>query len=364
MQDWRIRSAVVHWLAMAGVACSSSSSQPAGIPGHDAGPPALRTSASCGDLPILGDFAGPHGPISDECQSCVETQCCDAATACAADPGCNAWRECLASKSCAPGLTCGCEPPTDTSLQLNKAVNACRSSCDACLDLACAGQPWPVPPGPSLAIHLAFTSFTSQAPLRGVLVKICGETDHDCTTPVDTQTTGADGTTDLTMPTGPGAFGGYFDFADPSIAHTIAHAHYVSLAADLQSASAPVFTNWSTLDPDTWGLLRGAYNLPKDPGARGRVSVQAISCGGSNLSGVAVTSSNADSQTSFGYVINGVPSTTATQTDSSGIAGWENHPPGPTTLTLTKVSTGQKLLTYDYFARGGIIEIAVLPPGQ
>jgi hypothetical protein len=80
--------------------------------------------------------------------------------------------------------------------------------------------------------------------------------------------------------------------------------------------------------------------------------------------GVTVTSSSADSAAVFGYLAGGLPSKTATETDSSGLAGWENYPAGPTTITITKVSTGQKLLTFDYFVRSRVVANVALPPGQ
>jgi hypothetical protein len=325
----------------------------------------VRTTAACGDLPILGDFTGKFGPIPEDCKSCVETQCCDEASACAADAGCKKWRDCYAANGCSPYEPCSaCTPPTGDSSTLNTAVNNCRTSCDSCLDLGCAGKPWPAFAAASLGVHLTITSFTAATPFPGVLVKVCGATDHDCTSPLDTATTGADGTVDVTMPTGPGGEGGYFDFSGPSIAPTALELEFVNLVSSRADEDKPMINiGASTLDLNTWGLLRGSYNLPQDPGTRSRFFIQAKSCGGSNLPGVTVTSSSADSEAVFGYVAGGLPSKTATETDSSGLAGWENHPAGPTTITITKASTRQKLLTYDYFVRSGVVVAVALPPG-
>jgi len=335
---------------------------------NDAGPargPAVRTTAACGDLPILGDFSGNFGPIPSDCTGCVETQCCDQASACAADAGCKEWRDCFAANGCYPYEPCSaCTPPTGDSATLNNALNNCRTSCDSCLDLRCGGNPWPAFAAASLALHLSVTSFTAASPFPGVLVKVCGATDHDCTSPLDSATTAADGVVDVATPTGPGGEGGYVDFSGPSIAPTVLELRLVNVVTLHADDNDPMITvTASTLDMNTWGLLRGSYNLPEDPGARSRFTIQAKSCGSSNVPGVTITSSSADSETVFGYVAGGLPSKTATETDSSGTASWENHPAGPTTITITKASTGQKLLTYAYFVRGGVLSNVGLPPG-
>jgi hypothetical protein len=325
----------------------------------------VHTTRACGDLPILGDFAASFGPIPDDCKSCVDAQCCEQANACAVDAGCKEWRDCFAANGCYPYEPCSaCAPPTGDSATLNDALNNCRTSCDSCLDLRCAGKPWPAFSAASFGFHLALSSFTATTPFAGVVVKVCGATDHDCTSPLDTATTAADGTVDVAMPTGPGGEGAYLDLAGPSIAPTLTETHLVNFVTLHADDDEPMISGFlRALDMNTWGLLRGSYNFPADPGTRSRFNIQAKSCGGSNLPGVTVTSSSADSETFFGYLAGGIPSTTATETDTSGLAGWENHPAGPTTVTITKASTGEKLLTYDTFVRGGVIGSVGLPPG-
>jgi hypothetical protein len=149
---------------------------------NDAGPPAVHTTAACGDLPILGDFAGSYGPIPDDCKSCVEAQCCDEANACAADAGCKKYKDCYAANGCYQFGSCpACGPLTGDSATLSNAFNNCRTSCDSCLDLRCAGKPWPTFSAASLSEHLTVNSFTASTPFAGVIVKACGAADHDCT---------------------------------------------------------------------------------------------------------------------------------------------------------------------------------------
>jgi hypothetical protein len=66
----------------------------------------------------------------------------------------------------------------------------------------------------------------------------------------------------------------------------------------------------------------------------------------------------------FAYLAGGLPSKTAMETDSSGLAVWENHPAGPTTITITKASSGEKLVTYDYFVRSSVNAFVALPPSS
>jgi hypothetical protein len=95
---------------------------------------------------------------------------------------------------------------------------------------------------------------------------------------------------------------------------------------------------------------------------RSRVSVQVLSCGLSALPGATVASSAADSSTDFGYLAGGAPSMTATQTDTSGIGAWENHPAGATTITVTR--GGQKLTSLDLNIRGGVVVVVGASPGM
>jgi hypothetical protein len=368
----RIRSALAA-LAMSSLACSSQADQASGGSSADgggaegarvdAGPPAVRTSSSCGNLPILGDFSGPYGPIPDACKACVEAQCCSQATACAGDAECKAWRQCVAAGNAAPGARIpGCTAPTGSSAQLNSKLNACRSSCDACLDLGCAGKPWPTPSAPSFKIHQIVQNFTSGTPLPGVTEKVCAPTDLGCATPVQTLTTAVDGTVDTSAPSAPGGWGDYLDFSGGGIAPLVFYGHFVDLAAeDTSSSSTAPSLTLGLLDSNTWNLLRSSYNLPTDPGVRSRLNVAVASCGNSFVPGATVTSSNADSAAVFSYVANGIPSMTATQTDTSGYATWENHPSGPTTITVTRA--GQKLASVVVNIRAGVVVGIQIPPG-
>jgi hypothetical protein len=361
-------------LAISGLACSSGATSGGGPadggaadgPRADAGPPVARTSATCGAIPILGDFAGDRGPVPDACSACVATKCCSQASACAGDAACKAWKECEAAtgrwSSQLTGLAPGCKPPTGSSAQLNGAFNSCRESCDACLDLSCAGKPWPTPAGSSWAMHITATSFTAGTPLPGVTVKVCAPTDAACATPLQTATTAMDGTFDATGPSGPGGPGYYLDFSGGAAAPTVVHHHTVDVVTLGPAVLSKMSFGYGLLDSNTWTLLRGSYNLPADPGTRSRLNAQVFSCAGTGVPGATVTSSSADSMAFFAYVANGVPSMTATQTDSSGFATWENHPAGPTTLTAMK--GGQKLASVDVDVRAGVIVSVSMPPGQ
>ena len=91
------------------------------------------------------------------------------------------------------------------------------------------------------------------------------------------------------------------------------------------------------------------------------LNVVVVSCGNTAVQGSSVTSSSADSTTFLAYVVNGVPSMTATQTGTSGLVSWENHHAGPTTLTAMK--GGQKLGSADVDVRAGAVVTLSLPPG-
>jgi hypothetical protein len=362
--------AIAAALLFLGTGCSSSSSPATSGGSTDGGASAEagaagRTSAACGALPILGDFSGEHGPIPDTCTSCVNTQCCSQAMACAADAQCKAWKDCQEAAGTYAAAINGsgttCKVPTGSSLQLNGAFNTCRAKCDACLDLRCVGKPFPTPSESSFAFHLTTTNYSAGTPLAGVNVKVCALSDTSCATPLQTGATAQDGTIDLMGPSAGGGLGYYMMFADGGAAPTSTFLRVTDFTTAL-SAKVPALTfSDGLLDPNTWSLLRGQFNLPADPGMRSRLSVTAYSCGFVNLQGATVTSSAADSSTHFAYVANGIPSTTATQTDTTGIAAWEDHPAGPTTITVTKA--GQTLATANVNVPPGMVVVVGLGAG-
>jgi len=100
---------------------------------------------------------------------------------------------------------------------------------------------------------MTLSSFTAQGPLPGVTIKECNHDDHDCGSPVQTLTTADDGSATVNVPSGPGGFGAYLDFSDPSIAPTTAESHFVDPTELISTEKSPeIFGGWNTLDANTW----------------------------------------------------------------------------------------------------------------
>jgi len=75
-----------------------------------------------------------------------------------------------------------------------------------------------------------------------------------------------------------------------------------------------------------------------------------------------ITSSGADAATITGYVDGVAPSPTAKLTDPSGLGGFADHPPGPTTFTVRDAATGETIGTADAFVRAGFLNGVTVPP--
>ena len=96
--------------------------------------------------------------------------------------------------------------------------------------------------------------------------------------------------------------------------------------------------------PDHGLVLLGAYNCLQAPG-----------------DGVRLSSPDADAATFSFYMIKGIPSSTATATDSQGYGGLINLRPGSVTLTGT-LTTGETIGTESVLTRASVITYTALVP--
>jgi hypothetical protein len=116
------------------------------------------------------------------------------------------------------------------------------------------------------------------------------------------------------------------------------------------------------IDADAVAVIRTVAGVSDDP-TRGIMTVGARSCFFSNLPGVTVSSSAADSSTTLVYNVKGLPSKTATQSDGKAVVGhFVNHPPGVTTVTATDAATGNKIGSADAIVRAGFLTNMTVVP--
>jgi hypothetical protein len=95
------------------------------------------------------------------------------------------------------------------------------------------------------------------------------------------------------------------------------------------------------LSSDEYVALAAATGTTLDP-SRGHVALNAVDCAYGPAADVTFSVDVADAQTVVFYLVNGVPVTTATATDQSGLAAFANLSTmgSPTRLTVVRASAG------------------------
>jgi hypothetical protein len=95
---------------------------------------------------------------------------------------------------------------------------------------------------------------------------------------------------------------------------------------------------------------------------RGHVLLIAYDCLRRPAQGVRLVSSDADQQSSSFYVLKRIPSLTATETDSSGRAGFINLPAGSVSLASEIAANGRRIAAVSILVRPGAITYLSLVP--
>ena len=224
-------------------------------------------------------------------------------------------------------------------------------------DWTCLGSvTWPTPLLTTIDMTGTVQDYLTDAPIAGATVKVCARTDTDCTAPLDEGTTDALGEAVVTVPLGSTGFDGYFDIAAagyvPALRYTVDPITSVPSAA---ASTAPLITT------TTFAMLAGAAGITIDP-ARGHLILTAMDCEPAFAAGVALTVDTADSSSTRLYMVGGLPSTTATETDVSGGAGYVNLPAGAATVSTSLAATSDAVGSTDINIRAGAIAMFTMPP--
>lgn len=207
---------------------------------------------------------------------------------------------------------------------------------------------------PPYQVTVATRDLVTQMPFANASIKVCRKLDVDCSMPVDTAVTDANGGATFTI--GTAAFAGYLlveadgavptlSFFNPAIDHD----------QTLPSVSLPSPTAYA-------GLL---FQLGQQPSAgHGNVVISAQDCTGVPAAGVHFATSSGDSTTASFYSVGvgGLPTTAATATDAGGYGGLINVPAGAVTVTGTLESPHADLGTVSLLVREGAITYSRFVP--
>jgi hypothetical protein len=300
-----------------------------------------QCSTACGSS--CGELASP---IPD-CQQCLESSCCSAATGCATDTSCAALNRCISNCFGAASCPTDCETqsPLGTSdyQTLFGCSNQCAAACQPGQSWACLDTPilWPKPPSVgTITFSVTFVSLTTEEPFIGASVQACSKLDYTCASPLDTATADSTGMVTLTVPGGLSGFDGYLDVTGGQVGGSGASV-FPSLWYPVPFVVADGWRGRTLLlSSDEFVALAGATGTTLDP-TRGHVGVNAEDCAFGPAAGVTFAVDVADAQTVSFYLVNGVPVTSATATDQSGLAAFVNLPiAGSTRLTVVRASSG------------------------
>jgi hypothetical protein len=187
-------------------------------------------------------------------------------------------------------------------------------------------------------------------PLPGVSIEACGPLDPECSTPVvPSETTGDAGQATLTVP---GTFSGFFKLT--AAGYLSSYMYQGNLLADASTLTPPA----ALLAPSDAVSLAGSLNADVDLDAGssvGLVFYEVYDCFDQHGSGVQFSMSvDAGPTTVPFYLADGLPSASATETDSIGAAGAVNVPIGDVVITATLAATNQAIGNIHIHVRPGV----------
>jgi hypothetical protein len=221
---------------------------------------------------------------------------------------------------------------------------------------ACLASPpaLPVADGSTLNITMTFVDEVTFTPYGAVSVRPCPKLDVTCAKPLSAAvTSGNDGVASLTLPK---AFDGYLEI---NSSKTMPALWYFSPLPTTERNY-----NVGLLTPASFQTIAQAAGATIDPNAGHSFNI-ALDCTenyGTYAKGVSFTADQHTGGTRLFYLINGLPSTSADQTDASGIGGFANLPPGIVTVTASVAATGQRSGSVSGLIRAGVITYAPIAP--
>jgi len=228
---------------------------------------------------------------------------------------------------------------------------------DAGSPLGCLGsvKAPPTPPAGNVAITMSFFDEVSPTTtLSGITVQACAKLDVNCANPLTAVVT-SDAQGDATLQVAAG-FDGYFQINGPTTVPALWYFSPLPVADERIALGL--------LAPSSFQSIAEAVGATIDPDAGHAINF-ALDCTatyGTFTSGMSFGADKTTSETRAFYFVNGLPSTTATATDTSGIGGFANLPPGVVTVTATLAKTSVRSGSVSILIRPGVITYSPIAP--
>jgi hypothetical protein len=217
-----------------------------------------------------------------------------------------------------------------------------------------------------VTFSITFVDFSSERPFVGAAIKACDKLDFACTAPLAQSTTDGTGTVAVSVPAGLVGFDGYLDISGGKVDGTGS----VSFPALWYPVPYVISDGWrgrsQILSADEFPQLAIASGTVIDP-ARGHIAVNAADCAFTPAAGVSYSADAVDRKTQSFYLIGGVPVSSATATDQSGIGGFINLPTAlPARLVVVRATSqaagGKSMGSLTFVVRPGTVTTTNLYP--
>jgi hypothetical protein len=261
---------------------------------------------------------------------------------------------------------------TACSLAVDSGRVQCSTSADCtargaafagslCVDSVCQPEPkWsclgkPASTAPATGkYHVTFLvqHLITMMPLAGIKVRLCRKLDVACNNALSEElVSDSSGQVSFDIT---GGFDGYARFESDTI---IPGLFFFNPPVSTDIPSIPISIGPS----DVIAILALQAQAKQDPD-RGVVLVSAHDCTGAVAEGVVLTSSVDDPQSIPFYSDQGLPSGSATQTDSSGYGGLLNASPGTVSFSGVVAATGKEIGEATLLVQQGAITYATVVP--
>jgi len=191
----------------------------------------------------------------------------------------------------------------------------------------------------------------TQQPLAAPTVSLCRKLDVGCSNPVSTRIVDSAAGATFSVDA---AFSGYLQVTADGYVSSL-YFFNPPVDRDLTTAMIPIATQ------ATYATLMSAIGLSPS-GDRGTVVLEAWDCAGKPAAGVSFSSSNVDAQTKIYYLAGGLPSVSATATDSWGYGGMGNIPAGAVIVNAHLASPSATLSTVSIIVRPMSITFTEIVP--
>jgi hypothetical protein len=230
---------------------------------------------------------------------------------------------------------------------------------------SCVGSvKWPAATSAPLTVTQPYQNIITMLPVPGVTVLPCARIDPMCSTPLaDAGVTNEAGLVSFGLSYG---YNGYLQSTWDSGLPTLVYVNPPAYTAAPQIV-APLLA----LAPMQQLVTAITTGTPGGPAtvnpSLGHIFIGVFDCAGNPAPGVQVSFDHTAASVVSTYFDNGLPSTTATETDSSGFFAAVNFPPGTVTTTITLASTKQVLGSTSTIVRAATItgvNVVPSPPAQ